>query len=117
MTRDIGHWLADMSSICQHAILGNVLLDERFGTLDEEALDSALELLTQLKNTDGKLVGIISHVAKLGEKIPTQIKVSTSGGMGSLEGAGVHRVAYREQTATEPSTKLQKRKMAKKREV
>ena len=81
--------LADMSSISQHASLGNVLLDEGFGTLDENALDSALELLMQLQNQDGKLVGIISHVAKLGEKIETQIKVSSSGGMGTLEGAGI----------------------------
>ena len=81
--------LADMSTISQHASLGNVLLDEGFGTLDDDSLDSALELLMQLNNTDGKLVGIISHVAKLGEKIKTQIKVSSSGGMGTLEGAGV----------------------------
>lgn len=81
--------LADMSTISQHASLGNVLLDEGFGTLDDDSLDSALELLMQLKNTDGKLVGIISHVAKLGEKIKTQIKVSSSGGMGTLEGAGI----------------------------
>ncbi len=81
--------LANMSSISQHASLGNVLLDEGFGTLDENALDSALELLMQLNNTDGKLVGIISHVAKLADKIPTQIKVSSNGGIGTLEGAGI----------------------------
>ena len=82
--------LADMSSISQHASLGNVLLDEGFGTLDEDALDSALELLMQLQSQDGKLVGIISHVAKLSEKIETKIKVSSSGGMGTLEGAGIN---------------------------
>lgn len=85
--------LSNMSSISQNASLGNVLLDEGFGTLDDEALNSALELLTQLNRSDGKLVGIISHVAKLEDKIHSQIKVSSSGGMGTLTGAGVKTFA------------------------
>ncbi|GEM_PF-232673 len=85
--------LADMSSISQNAHLGNVLLDEGFGTLDEDALDSAINLLTQLNCTDKKLVGIISHVGKLADRIPTQIHVASSCGMGTLSGAGVKSVA------------------------
>ena len=84
--------LANMSAVSQNASLGNVLLDEGFGTLDNNALDSALELLTQLNQANGKLVGIISHVEKLRDKIPTQICVSTSSGMGTLEGAGIQSV-------------------------
>ncbi|MBR0459614.1 MAG: exonuclease subunit SbcD [Victivallales bacterium] len=81
--------LAEMSAQSQHARLGNVLLDEGFGTLDETSLDSALDLLMQLKRTDGKLVGIISHVSKLRDKIETQIEVTNSYGIGELHGAGV----------------------------
>jgi len=81
--------LADMSSISQKASLGNVLLDEGFGTLDDRALASALDLLMNLRTTSGKLVGIISHVEKLKERIETQIGVSSQSGMGTLSGAGV----------------------------
>ena len=85
--------LADMSGISQKASLGNVLLDEGFGTLDDKALDSALELLMTLRSTSGKLVGIISHVEKLKERIETRIDVAASSGMGSLSGAGVTLLA------------------------
>ncbi|MGN0879354.1 MAG: exonuclease subunit SbcD [Oligosphaeraceae bacterium] len=91
--------LAEMSAISQKARLGNVLLDEGFGTLDERALDSAIELLMQLRgDPDGhaappqKLVGIISHVAKLRERIDTRLDVSNTGGYGLIAGPGVtHR--------------------------
>lgn len=85
--------LADMSGISQKASLGNVLLDEGFGTLDDKALDSALELLMTLRSASGKLVGIISHVEKLKDRIETRIDVAASSGMGSLSGAGVTLLA------------------------
>ncbi len=85
--------LSEMSSISQKASLGNVLLDEGFGTLDDKALDSALELLINLRSASGKLVGVISHVEKLKDRIETRIDVTNSGGMGMLSGAGVVSVA------------------------
>lgn len=81
--------LSKMSAVSQNARLGTVLLDEGFGTLDDQSLDSAIDLLTQMKSSGKKLVGIISHVAKLKEKIDTQIEVTNSGGIGTLNGAGV----------------------------
>ena len=78
-----------ISASSQNARLGNVLIDEGFGSLDGHALDSALELLTQLNTSGNKLVGIISHVERLQERIATQIHVANSNGMGRLEGAGV----------------------------
>lgn len=85
--------LAEMSSISQKASLGNVLLDEGFGTLDDKALDSALELLMKLRSGSGKLVGVISHVEKLKDRIETRIDVTNSGGVGTLSGAGVVSIA------------------------
>ena len=96
--------LSEMSSISQKASLGNVLLDEGFGTLDDKALNSALELLMTLRSASGKLVGIISHVEKLKERIETQINVTNSGGMGILSGAGVSAVGRPASSAT-PSRK------------
>ena len=51
-----------------------LFIDEGFGTLSDDVLDKALEVLDQL--TEGKrLVGIISHVDKLDESIPQKIRV------------------------------------------
>ena len=67
----------------------SLFLDEGFGTLDAETLDTALEALSNLRNR-GKLVGVISHVAAFSEKIPCMIEVSKSGGgRSTLRGPGV----------------------------
>ncbi len=51
-----------------------MFIDEGFGTLDENALHQAMELLTRL--ADGKrLIGVISHVPELKERIERQIVV------------------------------------------
>ncbi len=52
----------------------SLFLDEGFGTLDEDALDTALETLATLHQS-GKLIGIISHVSALKERIPCRIQV------------------------------------------
>lgn len=54
--------------------LDAMFVDEGFGSLDEESLQQALKVLLEL--TDGnRLVGIISHVAELKEKIDKQIYI------------------------------------------
>ncbi|MGL1888891.1 MAG: AAA family ATPase [Reichenbachiella sp.] len=66
----------------------SLFLDEGFGTLDEEALETALETLSGLQQ-EGKLIGVISHVPALKARIGTQIVIHTrSGGKSSIEGAG-----------------------------
>ena len=66
----------------------SLFLDEGFGTLDEDALDTALETLSSLQQ-EGKLIGVISHVAALKERIATQINVSPlAGGRSTLSGPG-----------------------------
>jgi exonuclease SbcC len=70
----------------------SLFLDEGFGSLDEDALESALETLAGLRQ-DGKLIGIISHVPALKERISTQISVQpVSGGKSTISGPGCARV-------------------------
>jgi DNA repair protein SbcC/Rad50 len=69
----------------------SLFLDEGFGTLDEEALETALEALSGLQQ-DGKLIGIISHVSAMKERIGTQITIiPVSGGRSSLAGPGCNK--------------------------
>jgi exonuclease SbcC len=67
----------------------SLFLDEGFGTLDEEALETALETLAGLHQC-GKLIGIISHVPALKERIRTQLAINpVSGGKSVITGPGV----------------------------
>ncbi len=71
----------------------SLFLDEGFGSLDEEALENALEALSGL-HQDGKLIGIISHVSALKERISTQIQVTPlSGGKSVISGPGCHKIS------------------------
>ena len=54
--------------------LDTLFIDEGFGTLDEESLTRALEVLEELAG-GRRLIGIISHVAMLKERIPNKIIV------------------------------------------
>jgi DNA repair protein SbcC/Rad50 len=55
--------------------LDTILVDEGFGTLDPEALDMALKALLELQK-GGRLVGIISHVPELRERIDARLEVT-----------------------------------------
>ncbi len=70
-----------LSDVVQHRAGGRKLealfIDEGFGTLDDEMLSSALEVLNQLTQGD-RLVGIISHVDKLSASIPQKILVKNT---------------------------------------
>ena len=71
----------------------SLFLDEGFGTLDEDALETALETLSGLQR-DGKLIGIISHVPALKERIGAQIQVeAVMAGRSSLHGPGCRRIS------------------------
>ena len=66
----------------------SLFLDEGFGTLDEKALEVALDTLAELQQ-EGKIIGLISHVGALKERISTQILVTpTSSGRSHLAGPG-----------------------------
>lgn len=61
--------------------IDSLFLDEGFGTLDGDTLDIALTALDTL-NASGKMIGVISHVESLKERIPAQIRVEKGGGVG-----------------------------------
>ncbi|WP_031361006.1 AAA family ATPase [Caballeronia sordidicola] len=61
--------------------IDSLFLDEGFGTLDGETLEIALNALDSL-NASGKMIGVISHVEALKERIPLQIRVAKSVGIG-----------------------------------
>lgn len=58
-----------------------LFIDEGFGTLDPESLDFALRTLIDLQQT-GRLVGVISHVAELRERMDVRLEV-VAGAAGS----------------------------------
>lgn len=71
-----------LSDLVSHKTrIESLFLDEGFGTLDAETLDSALDALDAL-NASGKTIGVISHVEAMKERIPVQIKVRKVNGLG-----------------------------------
>jgi exonuclease SbcC len=62
----------------QKIAIDSLFLDEGFGTLDNNSLEMALNALNALQSS-GKMVGVISHVEALKERIPKQIKIVPNG--------------------------------------
>ena len=62
--------------------LDTMFVDEGFGSLDEDSLASAMEALASLAEGD-RLIGIISHVGELKQKIDKQIIVTKDKSGGS----------------------------------
>lgn len=54
--------------------LDTMFIDEGFGTLDSESLDQAIDILMELQD-HGRLIGVISHVYELKERIPAKLVV------------------------------------------
>ncbi|MGM0607917.1 MAG: AAA family ATPase [Candidatus Muiribacteriota bacterium] len=79
--------LSEMLS--QKVYVNSLFLDEGFGTLDEEFLETALKTLSELKH-DEKLICVISHIPALKDRIPIQINISpSSNGKSIINGPGV----------------------------
>ena len=62
------------NSVKQGAGLDSLFIDEGFGTLDQTYLESVMQSLDRLRST-GKLIGLISHVSELKQRIPTRVHV------------------------------------------
>jgi exonuclease SbcC len=57
------------------ADLATLFVDEGFGSLDAETLDDVLDILDTLRE-NGRAVGVVSHVAEMRDRIPTQLVVT-----------------------------------------
>jgi len=68
--------LANMAS--RNMRIDTMFIDEGFGTLDSDYLDMALTVLSSLQS-EGKLIGVISHLSELKERIATHIAVTPIG--------------------------------------
>jgi exonuclease SbcC len=68
--------LANMAS--KNMKIDTMFIDEGFGALDADYLDVALTALSNL-HSEGKLIGVISHLPELKERIATHIEVIPKG--------------------------------------
>ncbi|MEE2024859.1 SbcC/MukB-like Walker B domain-containing protein [Alkalimonas mucilaginosa] len=82
-----------LSDLVSHKTsIDSLFLDEGFGTLDSETLDIALDALDNL-NASGKMIGVISHIEAMKERIPTQLVVTRKSGLGESRLASRYAVA------------------------
>lgn len=65
--------LSDLAS--RNVRIESLFIDEGFGTLDNETLDTAIYTLEKLQNDSSKMVGVISHRNEMKDRIPVQIQV------------------------------------------
>ena len=66
------------------ARLESIFLDEGFGALDGETLDTVATAIEEL-STKGRTVGIVTHVAELAERVPVRFKVSKTAATAVVE--------------------------------
>ena len=66
-----------MLAVTEHERLESLFLDEGFGTLDASTLDVVVAAIEQLGG-DGRLVGIITHISELAERLPVKLQIQKS---------------------------------------
>jgi exonuclease SbcC len=64
--------------------LNSMFLDEGFGTLDEATLDTVAATLERLAAETDRMVGIVTHVPALAERVPVQFAVTRDGASSRL---------------------------------
>ena len=64
--------------------LNSMFLDEGFGTLDESTLDTVAATLERLAAETDRMVGIVTHVPALAERVPVQFAVTRDGASSRL---------------------------------
>lgn len=81
--------LSKMSS--KNLSVNTLFLDEGFGSLDADTLEKALTVLEALQQNERKLIGLISHVRAVRERIDAHIVVHPKTGTGesTISGPGV----------------------------
>lgn len=66
------------------AVLDTLFIDEGFGTLDAETLELVMTTLDELR-AGGRVVGLVSHVDELRQRIPTRLRVRKARAGSTLE--------------------------------
>jgi exonuclease SbcC len=73
--------LASLSTRGTH--VGTLFIDEGFGSLDPDTLETAIYTLDRLR-AEGRQIGIISHVENLAERIGSHVRITPRGGGQSM---------------------------------
>jgi exonuclease SbcC len=71
------------------ASLESIVLDEGFGTLDTATLDTVAATLENLAAKGDRMVGVVTHVAALAERIPVRFEVRKDARSARVERAGI----------------------------
>ncbi len=69
--------------------LESIFLDEGFGTLDEVTLETVAGTLENLASSGSRMVGVITHVPALAERIPIRFQVTRDGAGSHIERQGI----------------------------
>jgi len=68
--------LSDLAG--NNARIESIFIDEGFGSLDQEALDLALNALEKMQAETNRIIGVISHIDSLKERIRCRIELKKS---------------------------------------
>jgi exonuclease SbcC len=66
------------------ARLESIFLDEGFGSLDPDTLDVVASAIEELGAT-GRVVGVVSHVTELAERLPVRYELTRAGNASTIE--------------------------------
>lgn len=65
-----------LSSLSSHNLsIGSLFIDEGFGNLDQSSLELVMTALSNLENSQGRKVGVISHTEQIRSQISPQIRL------------------------------------------
>ena len=62
----------------------SIFLDEGFGTLDPDTLETVAAAIEEL-GASGRLVGIVTHIRELADRMPVRLEVTKTGGSATVE--------------------------------
>lgn len=70
--------------------LGTLFIDEGFGSLDAEVLEEVMDMLEQVRVGEDRVIGLISHVEALKQRIDPRISVQRDPARPGVSGLEVH---------------------------
>jgi hypothetical protein len=87
------------------ASLESIVLDEGFGTLDAATLDTVAATLENLAARGDRMVGVVTHVRALAERIPVRFEVSRDARTARVERTSVMTRVASGRSGAEPAVK------------